>query len=76
MKNGWVWTKNKGQEQRQDMVEVSKQIYELFYFRVALSTYLLEGYRNYAKEIQVTPKQVDDFIKGIRVKIKEIKEDS
>jgi hypothetical protein len=73
VKNGWVWTKNKGQEQKQDMMNISKQIYELFFFRVALSNYLLEKYRNFAKCIQVTPQKVNEFISNLKIKIKELK---
>ena len=73
VKNGWVWTKNKGQEQKQDMNEISRQIHELFYFRVALSTYLIDGYRDFAKNIQVTPQQVNDFVTNIKAKMEEIK---
>jgi hypothetical protein len=72
IKNGWVWTKNKGIEKKQDMVEISKQIYELFYFRVALSTYLLEKYKDFAEKKGVTPEQVSKFIEGIKLKIKEL----
>lgn len=74
VKNGWLWTRNKGIEKKQDMNEISQQIYELFYFRVALSTYLLEKYKDFAKNIQVTPQQVKDFVKSIKAKIKEIKD--
>jgi len=73
VKNGWVLTKNKGQEQKQDMMELSRQIYELFFFRVALSTYLLEKYRDFAKSIQVTPQMVNKFISELKIKIEELK---
>ncbi len=72
VKSGWVWTKNKGAEKRQDMMEISKQIYELFYFRVALTTYMLNSYKDFAKSKEATPEQVSNFIKGIKLKITEI----
>jgi len=72
VKSGWVWTKNNGIEKRQDMIEISKQIYELFYFRVALTTYLLGKYKDFAKDKDITPEQVTKFIGGIKIKLGEL----
>jgi hypothetical protein len=72
VKDGWVWTKNKGVEKKQDMLEISKQIYNLFYFRVALSTYLLEKYKDFAKNKNITPEEITKFIEGIKKKLKEL----
>ena len=74
VKNCWVLTRNKGQEQKQDMIEISKQIYELFYFRVALTTYLLEQYKNFAKDKNITPEHISKFIDGIKIKLKELED--
>src|SRR3989344_8290041 len=73
VKNGWVWTKNKGVEKKQDMLEISKQIFELFYFRVAFSTYLLDKYRDFAKYKEITPEHIKKFVEGIKLKLKELK---
>jgi len=73
VKNGWLWTRYKGEEKKRDMMEISKQIYELFYFRVALSTYLLEKYRSFAKDKNITPQHISKFIEGIKIKLKELK---
>lgn len=75
VKNGWVWTKNKGVEKKQDMLEISKQIYDLFFFRVAMSTYLLEKYKDFAKNKNITPEEVVKFVEGIKVKMEEIKDE-
>jgi hypothetical protein len=72
VKDGWVWTKNKGVEKKQDMLEISKQIYNLFYFRVALSTYLLEKYKDFAKNKNITPEEITKLIEGIKKKLKEL----
>lgn len=72
VKNDWVWTKNKGIEKKQDMIEISKQIYELFYFRVALSTYLLEKYKDFVRNKNITPQHISKFINGIKIKLKEL----
>jgi len=72
VKNGWLWTRHKGLEKKQDMMEISKQIYELFYFRVALSTYLLGKYKDFAKDKDITPQHVSKFIEGIKTKLKEL----
>lgn len=75
VKDGWVWTKNKGQEEKQDMLEISKEIYNLFYFRVALSTYLLEKYKDFAKNKDITSEQVSKFIESIKNKLNELEKD-
>jgi hypothetical protein len=72
IKNEWVWTKNKRIEKKEDMLEISKQIYELFYFRVALSTFMLEGYRKHTKDKSMSTEQVSKFVEGIKQKIQEI----
>jgi len=54
------------------MLEISKQIYELFYFRVALSTFMLEGYRKHTKDKSMRTEQVSKFVEGIKQKIQEI----
>lgn len=72
IKNGWVWTNNKGVEKKQDLLEISKQVYDLFYFRVALTTYLMNQFPNIIKNKDITPEQITRFIEGIKNKLKEL----
>jgi len=72
VKGGWVWTKNKGVEKKQDMLEISKQIYELFYFRVALFTYFSDRCNGFVKDKNITPEKISDLIEGIKRKLKEL----
>ena len=73
IKNNWVLTRNKKDENKKDLQEISMQIYDLFYFRVALTTYLLEQFPNFMKNIKITNEQISKFVENIKLKLNELK---
>lgn len=53
------------------MEELSLQIYELFFFRVALQSYIIEKFDKWEKPF--TPQQINSLLDGFKKKIEEIK---
>jgi len=54
------------------MLEISKQVYDLFYFRVALTTYLMNQFPNIMKNKNITQEQISKFVESIKNKLKEL----
>jgi len=74
VKNGRLWTKNKAEEKKRDFMEISKEIYTIFFFRVAVVTYLMSHYKDFAKSIKIKPEEIKVKIENLEKKINELKQ--
>lgn len=72
-KNGGLHLKNNNVEIERNLEDVTNQIYNLFYFRVALTNYLLDKFNNFMKSKELNEEIINKTLQGIKLKIYELK---
>ena len=73
LENNLIKMKDKGIEKSFSIRELSSQIYELFFFRVAIQSYVMEGCKRLIETKNLTPQQIDSMIDIFKEKIEDIK---
>lgn len=73
LENNLIKMKDKGIEKNFSVEEIFLQIHDLFFFKVAIKSYVLEGCEKIIKEKDLIPHQINSLIDIFKKKMKEIK---